>query len=189
MKIEINKDDIQNAETFIKGFGKEGERAIIRSMNRAIMGVRTDSVKAVKQEYNVKPTAVRKSFQIQKAKGNIFQAIAIASGNRIPLINFGARPNKPGCRKPAVGVRVKVKKTPKVLKHSFVARMRKSGHVGIFQRLGKDRLPIDQKFGPAIPQMLGNPQVRDEIRKNALSRLSKNLNHEIDFALQKMGAK
>ncbi|MCP4021574.1 MAG: hypothetical protein GY729_07015 [Desulfobacteraceae bacterium] len=188
MRIDINKHENEKAAAFLMAFGKTAERGIKRAIDRAVKGVRTDAVKAVKKEYNVKPSLIRKSFRIDKS-GGILEATAIASGSKIPLIDFGARPKKPEGRKPKAGVSVKVKNTRKILKHSFIARMKKSGHVGLFQRRGKDRLPIDEKFSYAIAQMLDKPEIAKEIELNAQQRFSRSLNHEINYALQKAGAR
>lgn len=178
----------EKAEMFLRNLGRQAQPAIARALNRVAKGVPTDSVKEVRKEYNVKAGPVRKSFEIKKAKPAALEARAKASGHKVPLINFGARPSSPGRRKPALGVSVQVKKQRKVLRHSFVARM-KSGHIGVFQREGEFRLPIEQKFGPSIPEMISNEKVINLIQENANERFKKNLDHEIDYVLQKMGAR
>jgi len=189
MRIELDQNfAARKIKTFLKSFGKPAEVAVARSLNRAIQGVRTDSAVEVRKEYNVKATPVKKSFRMERAGLGALEAAAVASGRRIPLVDFGARPKQPGGRKPVDGVSVQVKKERKVLKHSFLARL-KSGHVGVFQREGDARLPINQKFGPSIPEMIGNQEVVDRIQANAEQRFSKTLDHEIDFALQKLGAR
>lgn len=186
--IAINKNDIANARQFLKGFGKTAERAVSRALNRAVAGVKTDAAKASRKAYNVKATRVKKGFKIKKAGNTVLEAVAVSSGPRIPLINFGARPSKPGVRKPLAGASVQVKQGRKNVRHSFAAKMR-TGHTGLFRRKDKERLPIQELYGPAVPQMIGNEKIQAEIKENAVIRFNKNLNHEVDYALQKMGAK
>lgn len=76
-----------------------------------------------------------------------------------------------------------IKQQRKIIAGSFVARMR-SGHIGLFARRGKPRLPIDEIYTSAIAQMLDNPEVRERIQEKAAERFEKNLAHEIEFALQ-----
>ncbi len=186
--IAVNNSDMENAEQFIKAFGKTAERAVSRALNRAVAGVKTDTVKASREEYNVKATRVRKSFKIKKAGNSVLEAAAVSSGSKIPLIHFGARPNKPRGRRPVAGATVQVKQQRKNIPHSFAATMG-TGHTGLYRRKGKGRLPIEELYGPAVPHMVDNDNVLAEIKENAVGRFNKNLYHEVEFALQKMGAK
>lgn len=188
MKIDIGNDCIETTSAFLMAFGKEAERAVVRSVNRAVQGIETDGVKLIRQEYNIKAGDVRKAFKIKRAGNGVLEAAAIVSGGRIPLIRFGARPAKLGGRKPLKGVSVLVKKARKTIRHSFVARM-KSGHVGVFQRDRNRRLPISEKFSLAVPQMLENPVVIEQIQEGVLKRYERTLTHEINLALNKMGAR
>ncbi len=188
MRIEITNSKAGLLSTFVKAFGAQAKQAVARAVNRTVKGVRTDAVKAAIREYSIKPPIVRKSIKVEQALNGSLEAAAIATGKRIPLIHFEARPKQPGGRRPIKGVSVQVKKERKVLKGSFLARL-KSGHVGVFQREGDDRLPIEEKRSLAVPQMLENQDVIEEIQEKAENRFDKSLSHEIDFALQKMGAR
>jgi hypothetical protein len=189
MRIVLNQDsaEMQMSEV-VRALGPAANQATARALNRAIAGVRTDSVREVRKEYSVAPAAVRKSFRVHRAKRGFLEAEAVSTGGRIPLVKFGARPSSPGKRKPRIGVSVQVKRARKVVPGSFVARM-KSGHVGMFTRDGDGRLPISQKFGLSVPEMIGNDEVMARIQAGADDRFNKNLAHELDFALSKMGVR
>lgn len=189
MNIDITKNSLDTAEAFILAFGGKAKPAVARAVNRSVKGVRTDGVKLVRSEYNVKAGVISKAFTVRRAtKGNL-EAVARVSGNRISLIHFDAKPSIPGGRKPAIGVSVKVKKQRKVIRHSFVARMRKNSSVGVFVRKGKERFPILKKYSLAVPEMMDRDDIREEIQKGADKRFGKTLNQEINYMLQKAGAK
>ena len=187
LRVEVvNNSDL--AAEFIQAFAAKGKRGVTRAVNRAVNGVRTDGGKLIREDYNVKAGVIHKSFRVQRAGGGALKGAAIASGSRIPLLAFGARPAKPGGRRPKKGVSVKVKSTRKTVRGSFVAGM-KSGHVGVFMREGKARFPIREKFSYAVPEMLNRPEKVKTIEANAVRRFDKNLAHEIDYAFRKFGVR
>ena len=64
---------------------------------------------------------------------------------------------------------------------AFIAR---SGFNGVYARKGKSRLPIQQLYGPAVPQMLSNGVVK-LITDEARATFAQRVDHEIDRVLQK----
>ena len=186
MKIELGaKQALDKAEDFINGFGHAGKKGTSRALNRAIQGTKTDSARETRKEYKVKARDIRDSLRISRSTPSKLMAEARGSGHRIPLAKFGARPARPGGRRPKRGISVHVK-SRKVLRSSFMARIR--GHVGVFTRKGDASLPIEQKYGPAVPEMIGNPDVLERMTQGAQARFEKNLDHEINRTLQNMGA-
>ena len=193
IQLDSKNRDLEQAQAFLKGFGKTAERSVTRVANRVAAGVRTDAVREVRKEYSVKSTTVRGSFRIKKAGNNVLQAAAISSGPRLGLIHFGARPGKPNGRRTPVSVQIT--KSRKVVENAFVARM-PSGHVGVFERSGKkgrNNNPslerIRELHTLAVPTMASNKDVEEQIRQNAHERFSKNLRHEIDYALDNLNLK
>ena len=193
IQLDSKNHDLEQAQAFLKGFGKTAERSVARVANRVAAGVRTDAVREVRKEYSVKSTTVRGSFRIKKAGNNVLQAAAISSGPRLGLIHFGARPGKPNGRRTPVSVQIT--KSRKVVENAFVARM-PSGHVGVFERSGKkgrNNNPslerIRELHTLAVPTMASNKDVEEQIRQNAYERFSKNLRHEIDYALDNLNLK
>jgi hypothetical protein len=147
--------------------------------------MRTDAYREARKDYTIRAADVRQAFT-SRIWGSPPMGQATFSGRKIPLVRFSPRPAGVTRRRPPGGVSVLVKAQRKRITGSFVARM-KSGHLGIFQRQGTDRLPIEEKFGPALAQMLDNPEVNERIRERAAERFDKNLRHEFDFALKQGG--
>jgi hypothetical protein len=163
-------------------FPEKAKKAMVRAINRAVEGARTDAVKKVCEAYVIKPSDVRKTIVIARANSRKMEARIISTGRPIPLMKFKVNPKKPGDRKKIVIAGVKMG-TAAQMPHSFIAQM-KSGHIGVFSRAtGAPRLPIEQKYGPSVPQMMGNKDVIDFIEKRARERLDKELRHQIAYLL------
>ena len=185
-QVSISDKDSARAEIFLRAFGTQATGAVRKSLNRAITGVRMDAGREAAKAYRIKPSDVKKTFIKAKASGNRLKATATFSGKRTPLYRFGAQPARPTKRRPKAGVSVRVKASRKVVRGAFVARM-KSGHVSLFRRSGAHRLPLRELEGPAVPQMLNNLGVREKLQEAAENRFSKNLDHEMNYLLQKGG--
>ncbi|MDR3280944.1 MAG: phage tail protein [Synergistaceae bacterium] len=164
------------------------EKALVRAVNRAVEGARTDAIRAVCKEYVIKPADVRKTIHIVRAKPDNPEAQVISTGRPIPLIKFRILPKNP----PARGTSVKNRKTviagvkfntATAAPHSFIARM-KNGHVGVYSRPpGVGRNPIEQRYGPSVPQMIGSQTVLEYIETQAHERLDKELGHQVKYLL------
>ena len=187
MRIDIT-DNIEQAEQLMDAFGSQGARGVSRAINRAVMGIRTDVVKVVRRDYNVKAAVVRRGLKVRQARGKALEGAAIVSGSRIPLIQFRARPATPDAKRPPGGVSVHVKSARKAVRHAFIAQMG-SGHIGVFQRQGAGSLPISEKFSYAVPEMLDQADAVQTIEDNAVQRFSRTLDHQMNYLLQKMGAR
>lgn len=189
IKVESN---VAKANEFIEAFGKGTEIAVRRALRRTLIGIRADAYKEARKQYNIKVADVRKGFT-SRTWGSPPVGQATFSGGKIPLMRFSPRPAGVTLRKPPVGVSIMVKAQRKIITGSFVARMKKgfkgvaTNHLGVFQRSGDDRLPIKEKFGPSLAEMLDNPAVREGIIQLAADRFQKNLDHEIDFFTKQGG--
>lgn len=186
LQVSISDKDAERAEMFLTSFGGQAQGAMRKSLNRAITGVKMDAAREAGKAYNIKPADVKKTFRKSNASGARLKATATFSGQRIPLYRFGAQPARPTKRRPKAGVTVQVKATRKVVRGGFVAKM-KSGHVSLYKRSAAHRLPIRQLDGPAVPQMLNNLGVREKLQGAAAARFSRNLDHEMNYLIQKGG--
>lgn len=201
--INLNTGTLETAERFLKAFGGLAVPGIQRAMNRALAGVRTDAVRAVREVYNVKADPVRKSFTLHKAgqggsahggmHGGRLSASAVSHGRRISLMEFGPRPQTSGRKRmPKVGASVMIQKgVRKTISGAFVGTSTK-GKRRLYIRHKKNRLPIRPLYGPSVPQMIGamgHPDIYSTIRKNAEARYEKNFEHEMNRLLEKLGVR
>jgi len=177
--------DIAKAHLLLSHIENGAPKAINAALNRTIEGVRTDVTREVTRTYDIKARDVRAVMKIKKSDIASLRASLSGAGNPIPLINFRVSPNKPGAQKAGTALRVSVKRSGgKVISGAFVAQM-KSGHVGVFVRKDKKRLPVQELYGPAVPQMMGGDKVQQAVLAGAEDRFPKRLDHEIERLLSK----
>ncbi|MCP3923336.1 MAG: hypothetical protein GY714_12200 [Desulfobacterales bacterium] len=179
MNLNIDTDGLKNARLFFEVIGDKANGALARSVNRTIQGVKTDSVRSVRENYNVKAASVRKGFSFKKANRRSSNASALVRGSRISLREFGVRPNSLRSR-PKVGLSVRVGRQRKTIRSSFFS---KGKH--IYRRVEKSRLPVEKLLGPSIPQMMNNEEVVNNVEKSAVERFEKNFKHEMGREIQR----
>ncbi len=173
-------DDVQRT---LAGIKDGSRKAIVRALNKTVGtssgGVQSDAVKEVAREFNLTQKDIKRDFRIKKATYADLSAYVRAQGKPVPLGRFIRT------RQTQKGVSVQVKKSrPRVvIRHAFIPKL-KSGHIGVFWRRGKQRLPIDQRFGPRVPDIFSNDEVMKPILQKAQERLDKNFSHEVEFLLE-----
>ena len=80
------------------------------------------------------------------------------------------------------GVSVYVKKAQrKTLAHAFMATMSKGG-TGVWERVGKARLPIRRLYGPSVGGMIKNPAILDAVKAKIRERFPINFKREMGRA-------
>jgi hypothetical protein len=185
ISISINTKEIQRALT--TQMENVVNKAAVRAINKTAMQARTEAVRAVRCDYNIKASAIRNSFKLQRAKKGNLTAVLTATGKPIALIDYGAR-------QVIGGVSVSVKNKRTVIRGAFLAKMQ-SGHTGVFVRVGKEHktvtrngkkirsgLPIKELFGPSVPTALANERVQNAIKRLIKEKLPKIFTHELKFA-------
>jgi len=187
LKLDVHAD-VRGITADLTRYVGEQQKAVVRALNKTAEQARTAASQEVRSAgYNIKASAVKKSFTIKRAvKGNLVVVLK-ATGRPIALINYGARGTKAG-----VSVQVKAGRT--VLRHAFMATM-PNGHRGVFERVGKTHkvvqrngkkvrtgLPIKELFGPSIPQSLANDAVEKAIMTKIRAKFPQILKHELAFA-------
>jgi hypothetical protein len=186
LKIESNVKDIVASLT---RFAESERTAVVRALNKTAIQARTAASQEVRGVgYNIKASAIKRSFAINRASKDRLIVVLRATGAPIALINYSARQTKSG-------VSINVKGGRKLLKHAFIATM-SNGHKGVFERVGIARtggkvmkngkmrranLPVRELFGPSIPTALGNEVVERAIMKKIEEKFPKILASELNF--------
>jgi hypothetical protein len=75
--------------------------------------------------------------------------------------------------------------SPLTLKHAFVAKMA-TGHVGVFSRRGKERLPIQEHYGPSVATVFEKtPGLEAEILQLAAEKFAQEAARQAAYLIQK----
>ena len=176
--IETEKNAFERASKLLEGIPGGIEKAMVSAQNRALQEGRTAGTREVTKVYTVKAKDVRSSFAMHRASKSDMNAELVSRGKRLPLSTFAHTPkyDTTGANRRQVRVGV-LKGGVKPLGQGFI-------HKGmVMQRLYSHRLPVQQKYGPAIPSMLDNEQVVDKVVETMGNAVDKRLEHETNRIL------
>lgn len=180
--MQLNTKAAQQALRALKGRGRQ---AIARALNRATASMRTVQTRGIAKDLGLAQAPIRKAMTIDQATASHHVAKLIATGARIPLYAFKPSPKDPQVRRRTGGVSYRLPGGRGRVPNAFIARM-DSGHIGVFVRKGRRRLPIRELFGPSIPQVFG--KLSPEALARGQEQLIKETAHELKFALQSSAA-
>lgn len=171
---------IDRANRLLAGFEYGAEKAISSAIKRAVDSGETHGAKAVRKHYHIKAGDFEK---YTKAKSRIYTSGGestlqiVYRGHHIPLLRFNTSLTSDG----RIKTSVKKSSSSQIFAHAFPQIVgKKDKHLGMLERVGKKRLPIEEKFGPSTPQMMGaNADVAKEIGDKVSETFEKRLDHEI----------
>jgi hypothetical protein len=176
------------------------EKAIMRGLNRAIEGARTEVIKEIRNGgashlgYTVHPDILKNSMRIIKASPGHLTATLISGSPVIPISKFKMSHVRVPVQK-GIPVKLRQKVSSEIIpgrskewSHAFLARMA-SGHLGLWTRSDvlktkKGRTLITEKFSLSIPQMIGTSAIITEVINVAKMRLDREIDHQIQYLLE-----
>lgn len=193
-----NQEVLDRAAALLAGIDGGMEKAIKSAMSRAVSGLRSNTVKAIREQYAISAAAIRanENVTVRYTHQDGLQAFIRFAGNKIPLYRYdGTRPIEPTPDTgrlirtqihekwlqvhpsvPAYGHQLK-NTAPALFEDAFVARMG-SGHIGIFKRdhTGK----VKEVMGSSVPQMMGRTEVEDRLSDETMKKFEERLPHEVE---------
>ncbi|MGE6601513.1 phage tail protein [Lysinibacillus fusiformis] len=179
--IQIRLENIERIERLFENTPREAKIILWRAINRSATAVRTRSSVAIRKHYIVKAEDVKKRIKIRKATANSLSAQIRASGPVTPIMKFDVRPSSP--KNAQVTARVLRQGSRKKIENGFVARTG-NGHVNVFTRVGRSRLPIQGRYGPSIAQMMGKDILIEDIIDRGQTVLNNRIEHDLDRLLR-----
>ena len=199
LKIHVALDTSAVISRFAEAKEKAA-RAVVRALNKTATTARAEAAREIRDVgYGLKIAAIKNAISIRRASDTELRAAVRARGRPTPLGKYGARQTK-------AGVSVAVLNGRKIIKGAFIATM-KSGHHGVYVRVdsaagrkfggngrkgfkitrGRTRkhdrhgLPIDELFGPGIPQAFVNDTVQAALTAVIRERFGVVLKQELKF--------
>lgn len=154
--------------------------------NRTLTYAKSLLAKAASKRYRITQRDVKKSMSTVKANAMRPMGALIVRGKPRGLIEFrvthpkkaepkGAQLKGNGVKPLTIGTANKV----------FWATM-KSGHIGVFRRKGRSRLPIKQLYGSSVPKMIaGNKGVYTKAEQVIADKLAKNFEERVKYRIRK----
>ncbi len=177
--------DVREAVRNLRLLRGRARATVARSMNRAANSAKTVGAREIASDVGLRVGTVKEQIRLTRATPQQLLATLEISGRRIPLIEFHARGPYPS-RGRGRGVTYKIGETPARLPHAFIAIMR-SGHRGVFRRVGTKRRPIIELLGPSLPQVFSKPSIVQTMQERYRESLLVNLKHEIEYELSRLG--
>jgi hypothetical protein len=163
---------IANKTTLRKAINLAAKRA-------ADTGV-AETKRQIFSEYTLPMSEIGKSVKAYKY-GSIINEMDIGvkiSDTVHPLSEFSFSPKKP-IKKP---ITVEVKRGRKSIfsKGAFVQQMPKTGHIGVFEREGEERMPIREMPGPSVTGMFkANESIHNDVWDKIFETFDKRVVHEL----------
>ena len=181
--INISGEQTQRISTILAGIPGGTKKALEGVIKRTNQTVRSETVKQITKVYAITAADVRAETNIfvrtKREEGGIIGTVSF-SGCKIPLYRYNVTP-KIVKRAPVRAAQLRGK-TPKLFEHAFIAKM-KTGHIGIFERDTRSRLPISQKMGSSTAQMAENSVVLEAVEAKAGETIEKRIEYEISRIL------
>ena len=182
----IAEETFGKAEALLNGIPGGVYKAVGSALTRAADAGKTEAKRAVSQEYTIgsgdflRYTRNINHF-VRGGDGSVEVVFGFA-GYPIPLMHFQMSIDSEG--RPVA--HVKRSNAPEVLRHAF--RANAGSHWGIYERVGAERFPIRQLYGPATTQvMYSNEAVLDAIEDKMAEIYEKRIDHEILRVLNSWG--
>lgn len=138
IQITIDRAELER----FAGLGKGLANAVRKAGGDALRKMRTTSTQTIRFRKRMKLKAINDALVLTFPKTKELDAMLWrmdVKGTRVPVSAFAPRQRASG-----VSIAINQGKR-KVIKHAFIARMR-SGHVGVWQRDGRGRLPIHELY-------------------------------------------
>jgi hypothetical protein len=190
LAISVQSDVKQTVLRLQARAGREIALSTSRALNKTAITVRAEASKKIRERYNLKARVIKAQMKIYKASPRRLFAQIIATGRRIPLIEFGAtavnpwniagRPHRRG----GGGVRARVLRARTLYRGAFIATM-PSGHRGVFTRGENPRLPIRQLVGISVPKAMAERAINAALIRLAKDRFRTEFERDLRF---RMGA-
>ena len=144
------------------------QKAIQRASKRAATAARTAGTKSIRSIYTMKSGNLKARTQIRKEDDG---TTILVRGSTEPVSRYKASKRKYG-----VFVAIKRDGGGRVPR-SFTL----NGH--FVARAGKERYPVKGLYGPAVPQLFGNPEVMEEMQERGQEVFNSRLQHELERLL------
>lgn len=210
MRIVVDDAELNRVREQLGELQHKAPNVIARALNRSVSNIKSTIPKVVREEYHVKAAAVKETLDTFTANASKLRGEVKSSGELLGLNKFKVSPGtvNPN-RKSQLKIAVK-KDGTKLIPGAFNADLNgikvfkgtgikispsKGKYKGRIAtrgpRKGKQLLreEIERKFGPSVPQMIGNKKNVEKINQSAFDTYQRNINHDINYMLSQMGAR
>jgi len=178
--MSLNIDlDAKKVSDFLETAPKQTSLGVLRALKRGTAAAKTHAGRVVAKDMGLKVGDAKNAIRVVEPTAQTLTGELRADLKRIPLIKFSATGPRPS-RGKGKGVSYKGQGGKKRLPSAFITRFR-SGHEGVFKRLGAERTPIVQLYGPSVGRVFGLHAA--EIMARGDEQFAAEFNHQLDRIL------
>jgi len=154
------------------------DKATVRALNRALDTAQTVANQGIRNRYNIKAQAARKSMKKHRAWAGQLRAALEVGGRKIPLIEFSARWSRR-----QVGATVQILRAGgrKTVRGAWIGTHGSTGARQVFRRIGRERYPIVSLRSVSVPQAFANRAVIRAIDLAVVESFEKNFEHQLRY--------
>lgn len=162
-------------------------KAVSAAMKRAGDTAKTRAGEFAASQYTINKGDFMRKVNVKsriESEGGSAVSMSIGyTGNVLPLLTFNTKFSRDG----RVLTQVKRGGSSTALDHAFAAKI--YGPIGIFERVGASRFPIEQKFGPSTAHMMQNDEIIKKMDETIRETYDKRIEHEITRVLNGWGGR
>lgn len=170
-------DNLERINKIMAGIPGGAFKVTYSALKRAADTAKTKAGQFAAAEYTIgKGDFMRNVTEKVNASGGAggVASIKIAYGGHVlSLLDFDTRVSRNG----TVTTKVMRNGGASTLRHAFTAKM--FGSAGVFERVGNERFPVEQKFGPSTGHMMRNEKVVEQMDKTIQETFYRRIDHEI----------
>lgn len=182
------------------------KKATKAALDRTAQSGKVEASEEIRKVWNVKKSDLDPRIRLTPARMGDLSAQIIISGKPMSFSYFGARQIMGMAVRSRSGKNIKTGKLTRgmraagpvpqgvlvqilkgketaLLRSAFMSKIMKSGHIGVFRRQGRARLPIEEKNVVSIATMANRPEVMDSIVRRIQERWLTEFPHQLDYYL------
>lgn len=174
---EVGANTIDRVNAILSGIGKGSGafEAIGAAMKRASDSAKTMAGRYAAETYNISKGKFMANCSIttsmQGGSGGVTTIELTFAGRVLKLIDFGASGGKRG------GVYAAPKRGGGNIRSAFITAI--YGQRGVWERVGRKRFPVEQKYGPSTGHMMQDEGVSDKLTNHIQEVFDSRIEHEI----------
>jgi predicted transcriptional regulator len=190
ISLNIDSAEITALKQVLDGNAKEFRKQMAIAVNKVAGNAQKQIAKEVSKEIATPQKTIRETISVKRAKVGVSPTATVTQKktSRISLREFGAKQNKQGTT-----YKISKKGGRKLVSGAFqgpkpgVINVRTRGHV--FQRVGKERLPIQKLMGPSPWGVTVKRKIDEVVVRFSRADLLKQIKERTRFlGLKKSGA-
>lgn len=152
-------------------------KATYSAMKRAGSTAKTKAGQFAAAEYTISKGSfmqnVHSKVNVSGGHGGVAGLSISFAGSVLPLLTFNTKYSRGG----QITTQVKRNGGAATLQHAFVASI--YGGIGVYERVGAPRFPVEQKFGPSTGHMMQNEEVVEKMEQTIVSTFEQRNDHEV----------